>query len=327
MQQNVSGDPGQSVPDDGGGTDGTNGAKPGDAKHDGGHSAGGAQPDSAQPGDAKHDGGAGAGGTNGAQPGGANHGGGHGGHVSEATALERFSNSAWAWGKEIVTILAIALVLSFLIKTFLFRAFYIPSGSMENTLRIDDRIFVNLLVPEPFALKRGDVVVFKDTQGWLPPESVKTGPFSWIGDVATFIGVAPDSSQQHLVKRVIGLPGDHVKCCDAAGKLTINGTAITEPYLFPGASPSDSTFDVTVPAGHIWVMGDHRNNSEDSRAHQKDSGTGFVPISDVEGRAVVIAWPLNHTGILGNYPDVFAKVPEPSAVGQGSSSGVIPAGQ
>lgn len=263
--------------------------------------------------------------------GGAKHGGGakhDGGHVPEATALERLSSSAWAWGKEIVTILAIALVLSFLIKTFLFRAFYIPSGSMENTLRIDDRIFVNLLVPEPFALKRGDVVVFKDTQGWLAQEApVKTGPFSWIGDVATFIGVAPDSSQQHLVKRVIGLPGDHVKCCDAEGKLTINGTAITEPYLFPGASPSDTTFDVTVPAGHIWVMGDHRNNSEDSRAHQASNGTGFVPVDDVEGRAIVIAWPLNHTGILGNYPDVFAKVPEPSAVSRGASSGVVPAGQ
>ncbi|MCQ9163140.1 MULTISPECIES: signal peptidase I [unclassified Arthrobacter] len=251
----------------------------------------------------------------------------HGAHVPEATALGRFSSSAWRWGREIVTILAIALVLSFLIKTFLFRAFYIPSGSMENTLRIDDRIFVNLLVPEPFALKRGDVVVFKDTLGWLPPQAAPTGPFTWIGDVATFLGLAPDSSQQHLVKRVIGLPGDHVKCCTAAGKMTVNGAALTEPYLFPGASPSDTTFDVTVPAGHIWVMGDHRNNSEDSRAHQALNGTGFVPISAVEGRAIVIAWPLNHLGILGNYPKVFADVPAPSGVGQGTSSGVVPAGK
>jgi len=290
MEQNVPGEPGQSHPDDGGATDGAHGA----GAH-GGHGAHGA--------------------------------GGHGAHAPEATALERFSSGVWSWGKEIITILAIALVLSFLIKTFLFRAFYIPSGSMENTLRIDDRIFVNLLVPEPFALKRGDVVVFKDTLGWLPPEQAKTGPFSWIGDVATFVGLAPDSSQQHLVKRVIGLPGDHVKCCDAAGKMTVNGAALTEPYLFPGASPSDTTFDVTVPAGHIWVMGDHRNNSEDSRAHQRDSGTGFVPISAVEGRAIVIAWPLNHVGILGNYPKVFANVPEPAGVTKGTSSGVVPTGK
>ncbi|GAA5229305.1 signal peptidase I [Arthrobacter cryoconiti] len=245
---------------------------------------------------------------------------------TEATALQRFTNASWAWGKEIVTILAIAVVLSFLIKTFLFRAFYIPSGSMENTLRIDDRIFVNLLVPEPFALKRGDVVVFKDTQGWLKQAAPKTGPFTWVGDVATFVGLAPDSSEQHLVKRVIGLPGDHIKGSTAQGKITINGAAITEPYLFPGANPSDITFDVTVPAGHLWVMGDHRNNSEDSRAHEATSGTGFVPIADVEGRAVVIAWPLAHWGILGDYPDVFADVPAPQSTSQGSPQS-IPAGK
>jgi len=244
----------------------------------------------------------------------------------EATAMERFSSGAWAWGKEIVTILVIALVLSFLIKTFLFRAFYIPSGSMENTLQINDRIFVNLLVPEPFSLKRGDVVVFKDTQGWLTQKPTVEGPFSWVGDVATFIGLAPDSSEQHLVKRVIGLPGDKVKCCTNEGKLSINGAALTEPYLFPGAAPSDTTFEVTVPEGHIWVMGDHRNNSEDSRAHQAENGTGFVPIADVEGRAVVIAWPLSHFGILGNYPDVFKDVPAPAGTGQGSPSSV-PAAQ
>lgn len=246
--------------------------------------------------------------------------------VHEATAMERFNRGAWAWGKEIVTILAIALVLSFLIKTFLFRAFYIPSGSMENTLQINDRIFVNLLVPEPFALKRGDVVVFKDTQGWLTQKPKVEGPFSWVGDVATFIGLAPDSSEQHLVKRVIGLPGDKVKCCTSDGKLSVNGEPITEPYLFPGAAPSDTTFEVTVPEGHMWVMGDHRNNSEDSRAHQAGSGTGFVPIADVEGRAVVIAWPLNHSGILGNYPDVFKNVPAPQSASQGSPS-APPAGK
>lgn len=229
----------------------------------------------------------------------------------QETGPVSLGSQAWAWGKEILTIVLIAVVLSFLIKTFLFRAFYIPSGSMENTLQIDDRIFVNLLVPQPFELKRGDVVVFKDSQGWLPPEPGANDPVSWLGEAAVFIGLAPDNSQQHLVKRVIGLPGDRVVCCTSNGQLTINGEAVDEPYLYPGAAPSNETFGVTVPEGHLWVMGDHRNNSQDSRYHQAYDGTGFVPISDVEGRAIVIAWPLNHWGILGNYPDVFDKVPDP----------------
>ena len=242
------------------------------------------------------------------------------------TATAHFWRQAGAWGKELLIIVVIAIVLSFLIKTFLFRAFFIPSGSMENTLQINDRIFVNLLVPEPFALKRGDVVVFKDTQGWLTPQPAAEGPLSWINDAATFIGLAPDNSQQHLVKRVIGMPGDKVVCCNAEGKLTVNGEAITEPYLYPGAAPSDTTFDVTVPAGHMWVMGDHRNNSQDSRYHQTFDGTGFVPIADVEGRAVVIAWPLSRWSILGNYPDVFTKVPDAKSSSV-SSAQHAPAGQ
>ncbi|PYI37994.1 signal peptidase I [Arthrobacter psychrolactophilus] len=233
------------------------------------------------------------------------------------TPTQRWARQVLSWGKELLTIVVIAVVLSFLIKTFLFRAFYIPSGSMENTLEIQDRIFVNLLVPEPMSLKRGDVVVFKDSQGWLPATEA-AGSSNWLGDAATFIGLAPDSSEQHLVKRVIGLPGDHVSCCSADGKLTVNGVAITEPYLFPGATPSDTTFDVVVPAGHLWVMGDHRNNSMDSRAHNDLNGTGFVPIDDVEGRAVVIAWPLARWGYLGNFPDVFDAVPEPSSASVGS---------
>lgn len=236
-----------------------------------------------------------------------------GGTPDDESASQRFGRQAWGWVRELLTIIVIAVVLSFLIKTFLFRAFFIPSGSMENTLQIQDRIFVNLLVPEPFALKRGDVVVFKDTQGWLPPEPASDNPVSWIGEVATFIGLAPDNSQQHLVKRVIGMPGDKVACCNADGKLTVNGQPIDEPYLYPGAAPSDTSFEVTVPEGHLWVMGDHRNNSQDSRYHNSFDGTGFVPIADVEGRAIVIAWPVTHWGILGNYPDVFKDVPAPKS--------------
>lgn len=218
----------------------------------------------------------------------------------------------YLWLKEVATVVVIAVVLSFLIKTFLFRAFYIPSESMVNTLDVNDRIFVNLLVPEPFALERGDVVVFKDTKGWLVPTPEKAdGPFTWVQDGLTFVGLLPDNSEQHLVKRVIGLPGDHVVCCDVGGKLTINGDAVDEKYINPAEVPDIRNFDVVVPAGKIWVMGDNRNHSADSRAHQDTNG-GFVDMPDIEGKAAVIAWPLNRITGLGNYPDVFRSVPAPT---------------
>ncbi|GAA1354671.1 hypothetical protein GCM10009636_21070 [Arthrobacter koreensis] len=215
-----------------------------------------------------------------------------------------------AWLREVVIIVVIALLLSFLIKTFLFRAFFIPSGSMEETLEIDDRIFVNLLVPEPFDLSRGDVVVFKDTQAWLP--AAQENDRNFIADALTFVGLLPDESEQHLVKRIIGMPGDHVACCDADGKVTVNGEALDEPYIYPGAQPSDTPFDVVVPEGKVWVMGDHRNASADSREHQNGPNGGFINIEDIEGKAAVIAWPLSRAGFIGSYPEVFENVPEPS---------------
>ncbi|MHA7155185.1 signal peptidase I [Arthrobacter sp. TMN-50] len=217
------------------------------------------------------------------------------------------------WLKEILIIVGIAILLSFLIKTFLFRAFFIPSGSMEDTLEIDDRIFVNQLVPAPFDLQRGDVVVFQDTEGWLPAPPPGTGPGSnWVKDGLIFVGLLPDDTQQHLVKRVIGMAGDRVVCCDDDGRITVNGEPLEEPYLFPGASPSDTEFDVTVPEGKIWVMGDHRNASADSRANMDKPNSGFIDVEDIEGKAAVIAWPLDRAGFLGNYPDVFDSVPEPA---------------
>ncbi|CAM3207718.1 Signal peptidase I [Arthrobacter ulcerisalmonis] len=228
-----------------------------------------------------------------------------------ADSAKSGGSSVLTWLKEVATVVAIAVVLSFLIKTFLFRAFFIPSPSMVETLEVDDRIFVNLLVPEPFGLNRGDVVVFRDTKGWLPaaPEEA-AGPFSWVQDSLTFVGLLPDNSEQHLVKRLIGLPGDHVVCCDAGGKLTINGTPIDEAYINPAEIPVVRDFDVVVPQGKIWVMGDNRNHSADSRAHQDTDG-GFIDIADLEGKAAVIAWPLNRIKALDNYPDVFRDVPAP----------------
>lgn len=219
-------------------------------------------------------------------------------------------NPVLVWVKEIVTVVAIALVLSFLLKTFLFRAFYIPSPSMEDTLDVYDRIFINLLVPGPFDLERGDVVVFKDTQAWLEPVPKKeAGPLDWVGDTLEFVGLAADDNEQHLVKRIIGLPGDRVSCCDAEGRVSINGVPLNETYINPAEVPSPQPFDVVVPEGKVWVMGDNRNHSADSRAHQEVNG-GFINIEDVEGKATVIAWPVNRWTILDNYPDVFRDVPE-----------------
>ncbi|MEQ4566279.1 signal peptidase I [Paenarthrobacter sp. CAP02] len=222
-------------------------------------------------------------------------------------------NPVLVWVKEIVTVVAIALVLSFLLKTFLFRAFYIPSESMESTLDVNDRIFINLLVPGPFDLSRGDVVVFKDTQAWLEPVPQKpAGPMDWLNDSLEFVGLMADNTDQHLVKRVIGLPGDHVSCCDAQGRVSVNGVPLNETYINPAEIPQPSTFDVVVPEGKVWVMGDNRNHSADSRAHQEVNG-GFINIDDIEGKATVIAWPVSRWTILDNHSDVFRDVPKATA--------------
>ncbi|MEY4993224.1 MAG: hypothetical protein RIS82_346 [Actinomycetota bacterium] len=228
--------------------------------------------------------------------------------------LKRFRKNIFvSFLVDLVVIVGTALVLSLLIKTFLIRSFFIPSGSMLETLQIDDRIIVNELVPDVIPLQRGDVVVFKDPGGWLgsvvPAEKdpVSAG-IDWF--LSAFGLTAPDSSQ-HLVKRVIGLPGDHVVCCDADGKLTINGVAISESYIAPGSEPSTVDFDVVVPEGSIWVMGDNRANSQDSRYHGDLPSKGFVSKEFVVGRAFVVSWPFSNWQFLDNHPDVFKDVPKP----------------
>ena len=211
---------------------------------------------------------------------------------------------------DIVVIFVIALLVSFLIKTFLIRSFYIPSASMETTLEINDRIIVNELVPGVVSLKRGDVVVFKDPGGWLQSDPTQEKARSnWFDDFLTFIGLSSADSDDHLVKRVIGLPGDEVRCCSALGQLVINGTPVKEPYIRVPPGDVDAatlSFDVTVPPGDLWVMGDNRYDSQDSSRNQNLPGKGFVPIKDVVGRAVVISWPISRWSWLSNYPGVFA---------------------
>ncbi len=208
--------------------------------------------------------------------------------------------------KEIFIVLAVALALSWLLKTLLVQAFYIPSGSMLDTLQLGDRILVNKLVPGVREPARGDIVVFEDHENWLadrPPEPVT--PITAVRSLLEFVGLAPARSGDDLVKRIIGVGGDHVVCCDSQGRVTVNGVPLDEPYLYPGDSPSTERFDVRVPEGSLWVMGDHRSDSQDSRAHRMDRTKGYVPVDNVVGKALVVVWPLDNAQLLRR-PDTFA---------------------
>ena len=213
--------------------------------------------------------------------------------------------------KDLVIIVGSALLISFVIKTFLFRSFYIPSASMEDTLLINDRIIVNELVPDLFPLEHGDVVVFADPGGWLSmaPKSEPDILTQAIDTLFTVVGLGGSDSEEHLVKRLIGLPGDHVVCCTPQGFIEVNGEPVEEPYIkLPSADSASSgmEFDIVVPDKSLWVMGDNRYNSADSRYNQEQPGKGFVPIDKVVGRAVVVSWPFDHWAWLDNYTDHFS---------------------
>jgi len=219
--------------------------------------------------------------------------------------------------RESTIVVALALLLSLVVKTWLMQAFYIPSESMENTLVKGDRVIVNKLVPGHIDLSRGDVIVFVDPDHWLgAPEPIQRNVFaSAVTSALTFVGLLPTDEGNHLIKRVIGLGGDHVVCCDSNDKITVNGLRLIEPYVFPGDSPSDANFDITVPPGRVWVMGDHRSASEDSRPHDQGSGgfKGSVPESLIVGRAFTVVWPLAHIAWLSNFGETFANTPEAPA--------------
>ena len=198
--------------------------------------------------------------------------------------------------KELPFLVVVALVASLLIKSFLVQFFYIPSGSMENTLQVQDRVAVNKIPFISKSIDRGDVVVFRDPDDWLP-EIVDYDTNKYLAKVKSAlvaVGVLPNPAKQYLVKRVIGVAGDRIVCCTKNDKLSINGVEVNEPYIFAGNKPSDMTFDVTVPEGKIWVMGDHRGASADSRYHQEDINKGFVPISKVSGRVFAVIWPFKN---------------------------------
>ncbi len=203
--------------------------------------------------------------------------------------------------REFPILVIVALAVSLVIKTFLVQFFYIPSGSMENTLQINDRVAVNKVPFLSQSIHRGDVVVFRDPANWLPEPYAQSqnSIIEKVKEGFVLVGILPNPAKQYLVKRVIGVAGDNIVAKD--GVITINGKTTSEPYIFAGNKPSEMDFNVTVPSGKVWVMGDHRGASADSRYHQDDVNNGFVPVSKITGRAFAVIWPVKNFGIIESH--------------------------
>src|SRR5271166_1189166 len=229
-------------------------------------------------------------------------------------AARKRRRSTW---RELPILIVVALAIALVIKTFVVQPFFIPSSSMEDTLLVGDKVLVNKLVYHFRSVQRGDIIVFNGVGSWDPAQpaakpssdplvraydaTLKPLFHSIAGLFGTPIG------QTDYIKRVIGVPGDDVACCNAQGLVTVNGVPLHESsYLYPGAAPSLIRFNRVVPAGRLWVMGDNRQISFDSRLRQNDPDGGTIPISQVIGRAFVIVWPPGHWRIL-SIPSTFAQ--------------------
>jgi signal peptidase I len=246
----------------------------------------------------------------------------------------RKRRSLW---RELPLLVLIALVIALVIKSFVIQAFFIPTGSMENTLEKGDKVLVNKLVYHFRSIQPGDIVVFDGAGSW-DPEPAGSRPSSdplvrayhatlgpLFSAIAGLFGTAP--GQTDYIKRVIGVPGDRVVCCNAQGLITVNGVALNEQsYLHPGDTPSDAPegysghFSVTVPAGRLWVLGDNRAVSADSRLHQDDPGDGTIPENEVIGRAFMIIWPVSRWRVLP-IPSTFL---QPGIASRASAAGWRP---
>jgi len=196
------------------------------------------------------------------------------------------------------------MVMAIIVKTFFVQAFYIPSESMEPTMLVNDKILVQKVSYWSGDVQRGDIVVFDDPGGWLGAEDSRhaSNPFQRALET---VGLFPTGG--HLIKRVIGVGGDKVVCCNEAGRLTVNGTSLAEPYLLDESATVDSRFSVVVPKDHLWVMGDNRNNSADSRSHLGDPGGGFISVKAVVGKTWLRVWPWSRAGFI-HKPSTFEAV-------------------
>jgi signal peptidase I len=192
-----------------------------------------------------------------------------------------------SWWQETILLVGLALLVSILVKTFLLQMFFVPSASVRPELQEDDRILVEKVSTWDGAVERGDVVVFRDPGGWLGATPEPTG----MQELLSLVGLYPDGG--HLVKRVVAVGGDRVVCCDRQGRITVDGRPLRERYLPRGTEPSAREFDVVVPDDAVWVMGDNRDNSQDSRFHMADPGNGAVPLENVVGKVWGIVWPLD----------------------------------
>ncbi|SEG90815.1 signal peptidase I [Actinacidiphila yanglinensis] len=233
--------------------------------------------------------------------------------------------------KEIPLLVVVALVLALLIKTFFVQAFSIPSDSMQNTLQRGDRVLVDKFTPWFGSTpERGDVVVFHDPDDWLADEP--TAHPNPLQKALAFVGLMPSANERDLIKRVIAVGGDTVEC-HGSGPVEVNGKPLAEPYVYAGNTPcstdNQGQFTVTVPHGDLWVMGDHRQDSADSRYHQDDAHQGFVPVGNVVGRAFVVGWPLSHWAVL-HVPGTFgqpgigaASAAAPGALGMAGAAPLV----
>jgi signal peptidase I len=204
---------------------------------------------------------------------------------------------------ELPLVVVVAVLLAFVVKSLVVQVFFIPSGSMENTLQVGDRVAVNRFIYRFSDPQRGDVVVFDGVDSFVPAsaEAPSEGPVvELVKELGRTVGVVPPPDTV-FVKRVVGIGGDQVKCCDLKGRISINGQAIDESsYLHPGDAPSNTRFNVVVPEGELWMMGDHRSDSADSRSHQGDPGGGFVPVDRVLGKSFAVIWPWQQIQLLRN---------------------------
>jgi len=200
--------------------------------------------------------------------------------------------------RELATVVGMALILSILVRTFLVQAFYVPSASMEDTLQENDRIIVSKISTRFTGIDRSNVIVFHDPGGWLG-EGFPNPYDTPVGRVLQAVGIVRSNSGNDLVKRVIGVANDKIECCDAQGQVTVNGVAIADSYIKDGVASDQVTFSVLVPEGYVFVMGDNRGNSEDSRFHL-DKNNGMVPVEEIIGRVSMRIWPISRIGGIEN---------------------------